>query len=217
VYDSVAARSILHPQADLTGAGDIYQMLSTNGDTIWRRRFRQSPAGFRPRGVLQTDQIDFSPLAKCSGTAQELIAIKHRLRGRFRDATFPRRTETFVHEFTRCAFEALIRPVGSHHGSSGLADAQPEAHRGGRSRWAHRRRSFGTVQEFLTQATHGLNPTKWWRWARLCKPIFWIGVKNMLLLDVTPLRSALRHGGAVAKIIPRNSTTRRAGTHHRRG
>ena len=66
-----------------------------------------------------------------------------------------------------------------------------------------------TVQEFFDRRPHTeLNPDEVVALgAAVQANILDQGVKNMLLLDVTPLSLGIEtYGGAVAKVIPRNST-----------
>jgi molecular chaperone DnaK (HSP70) len=122
----------------------------------------------------------------------------------------------FTHEFTRGAFEALIRPVVDRTMGpvkQALADAQLKPTDmdevvlvGGATRTPLIRR---TVQEFFGRKPHiELNPDEVVALgAAVQANILDQGVKTMLLLDVTPLSLGIEtYGGAVAKIIPRNST-----------
>jgi molecular chaperone DnaK (HSP70) len=122
----------------------------------------------------------------------------------------------FVHEFTRGALDALIRPVVDRTMGpvkQALADAQLKPADmdevvlvGGTTRTPLIRR---TVQEFFDRQPHiELNPDEVVALgAAVQANILDQGVKNMLLLDVTPLSLGIEtYGGAVAKIIPRNST-----------
>jgi molecular chaperone DnaK (HSP70) len=122
----------------------------------------------------------------------------------------------FVREFTRGELEALIRQVvGRTMGpvKQALADAQLKPADieevvlvGGTTRTPLIRR---TVQEFFGRKPHTeLNPDEVVALgAAVQANILDRGVKNMLLLDVTPLSLGIEtYGGAVAKIIPRNST-----------
>src|SRR5271165_47288 len=98
-----------------TGEGDIYQVLSTNGDThLGGDDIDNLLQAFVHEQILQTDKIDFSPHGELAQELRkELIALKHKL-SEVESATlrFPLPNgKVFVHEFTRGALDALIRPV----------------------------------------------------------------------------------------------------------
>src|SRR5271165_5186782 len=98
-----------------TGEGDIYQVLSTNGDThLGGDDIDNLLQAFVHEQILQNDQIDFSPHGELAQELRKaLIDIKHQL-SETTTATlrFPLPNgKIFVHEFTRGALEALIRPV----------------------------------------------------------------------------------------------------------
>src|SRR3989454_974556 len=203
-----------------TSEGDIYQVLSTNGDThlggddidnLLQALFHEK--------ILQQHQVDFSPRAEL---AQELrtalIRVKHELSEKDAAALrFPLPNGAmFVHEFTRGALEALICPIVDRTMGpvkQALADAQLKPGDldevvlvGGATRTPLVRR---TVQEYFNRPPHTeLNPDEVVALgAAVQADILERGVKNMLLLDVTPLSLGIEtYGGAVAKIIPRNST-----------
>lgn len=203
-----------------TSDGDIYQVLSTNGDThLGGDDIDNLLQAFVHELILQTDQIDFSPHGELAQELRgELIAIKHRL-SEVESATlrFPLPNgKVFVHEFTRGALEALIRPVVDRTMipvRQALADAQLKPTEvdeivlvGGTTRTPLIRR---TVQEFFDRKPHTeLNPDEVVALgAAVQANILDRGVQNMLLLDVTPLSLGIEtYGGAVAKLIPRNST-----------
>jgi molecular chaperone DnaK len=203
-----------------TGDGDIYQVLSTNGDThLGGDDIDNLLQSFVHEQILQEDQIDFSPHAEFAQELRKaLIAMKHQL-STSESATLrfplPNRA-VFVHEFTRGAFEALIRPIVDRTMGpvkQALADAQLKPAEvdeavlvGGATRTPLIRR---TVQEFFDRIPHTeLNPDEVVALgAAVQASILERGVSNMLLLDVTPLSLGIEtYGGAVAKIIPRNST-----------
>src|ERR1700680_2575218 len=98
-----------------TSEGDIYQVLSTNGDThLGGDDIDNLLQAFVHEKILQHDQIDFSPHGE---VAQELrralIDVKHRLSETDKvTLRFPLPNgKVFEYEFTRGALEALIRPV----------------------------------------------------------------------------------------------------------
>ena len=203
-----------------TGEGDIYQVLSTNGDThLGGDDIDNLLQAFVHEQILQHDEIDFSPHGELAQELRKaLIEIKHQL-SETTTATlrFPLPNgKVFVREFTRGALEALIRPVVDRTMApvkQALADAQLKPSEldevvlvGGTTRTPLIRR---TVQEFFDRKPHTeLNPDEVVALgAAVQANILDKGVKNMLLLDVTPLSLGIEtYGGAVAKVIPRNST-----------
>jgi molecular chaperone DnaK len=203
-----------------TGEGDIFQVLSTNGDThLGGDDIDHLLQAFVHEQILQHDQIDFSPHGELAQELRkELIAVKHRLSETDKvSLRFPLPNgKVFEHEFTRGALEALIRPVVDRTMApvrQALADAQLSPKQieevvlvGGTTRTPLIRR---TVQEFFDRKPHTeLNPDEVVALgAAVQANILDRGVQNMLLLDVTPLSLGIEtYGGAVAKIIPRNST-----------
>ena len=203
-----------------TGEGDIFQVLSTNGDThLGGDDIDHLLQAFVHEQILQHDQIDFSPHGELAQELRkELIALKHRLSEAEKvTLRFPLPNgNVFEHEFTRGAFEALIRPVVDRTMApvrQVLADAQLSPQQieevvlvGGATRTPLIRR---TVQEYFDRKPHTeLNPDEVVALgAAVQANILDRGVQNMLLLDVTPLSLGIEtYGGAVAKIIPRNST-----------
>jgi molecular chaperone DnaK len=203
-----------------TSDGDIYQVLATNGDThLGGDDIDNLLQAFVHEQILQHDQIDFSPHGEIAQELRkELIALKHELSDK-EQATlrFPLPNEKiFEFTFTRGMLEALIRPVVDRTIAPvkrALADAQLKPSEmeavvlvGGTTRTPLIRR---TVQEFFGRAPHTeLNPDEVVALgAAVQANILDRGVSNMLLLDVTPLSLGIEtYGGAVGKIIPRNST-----------
>jgi Fe-S protein assembly chaperone HscA len=203
-----------------TSEGDIYQVLSTNGDThLGGDDIDNLLQAFVHELILQHDELDFSPHGELAQELRKaLIDVKHQLSNN-ETATlhFPLPNgSVFAHEFTRGALEALIRPVVDRTigpVKQALADAQLKPAGieevvlvGGTTRTPLIRR---TVQEFFGRKPHTeLNPDEVVALgAAVQANILDRGVKNMLLLDVTPLSLGIEtYGGAVAKIIPRNST-----------
>jgi molecular chaperone DnaK len=203
-----------------TSEGDIFQVLSTNGDThLGGDDIDNLLQAFVHEEILQDDKIDFSPHGELAQELRkELIALKHRLSETDKATLrFPLPNgKIFEHEFTRRALEALIRPVVDRTMApvrQALADAQLSPKQieevvlvGGTTRTPLIRR---TVQEFFDRKPHTeLNPDEVVALgAAVQANILDRGVQNMLLLDVTPLSLGIEtYGGAVAKIIPRNST-----------
>jgi Fe-S protein assembly chaperone HscA len=203
-----------------TAEGDIYQVLSTNGDThLGGDDIDNLLQSFVHEKILLEDEIDFSPHGELAQELRKaLIVIKHQL-SEAESATlrFPLPNgSVFVHEFTRGALDALIHPVVDRTMGpvkQALADAQLKPAEieevvlvGGTTRTPRIRR---TVQEFFDRKPHTeLNPDEVVALgAAVQANILDRGVTNMLLLDVTPLSLGIEtYGGAVAKIIPRNST-----------
>jgi len=203
-----------------TSEGDIYQVLSTNGDThLGGDDIDNLLQAFVHEQILQHDQIDFSPHGELAQELRKaLINVKHQL-SEAETATlrFPLPNgSVFTHTFTRGELEALIRPIVDRTMGpvkQALADAQLKPTDmdevvlvGGATRTPLIRR---TVQEFFDRKPHtDLNPDEVVALgAAVQANILDRGVKTMLLLDVTPLSLGIEtYGGAVAKIIPRNST-----------
>src|SRR5882724_2843797 len=202
-----------------TSDGDIYQVLSTNGDThLGGDDIDNLLQAFVHEQILQHDQIDFSPHGEIAQELRkELIALKHELSQK-ESATlrFPLPNgKVFELELTRGMLDALIRPVVDRTITPvkrALADAQLKPEQmdevvlvGGTTRTPLIRR---TVQEFFGRTPHTeLNPDEVVALgAAVQANILDRGVSNMLLLDVTPLSLGIEtYGGAVAKIITRNS------------
>src|SRR6266481_5764746 len=204
-----------------TTDGEIFQVLSTNGDThLGGDDIDNLLQAFVHELILQHDEIDFSPHGEIAQELRKaLIEVKHQLSESEAAALrFPLPDgKVFVHEFTRGALDALIRPVVDRTMGpvkQALADAQffkpadmdEVVLVGGATRTPLIRR---TVQEFFDRKPHiELNPDEVVALgAAVQANILDQGVKTMLLLDVTPLSLGIEtYGGAVAKIIPRNST-----------
>jgi len=203
-----------------TSEGDIYQVLSTNGDThLGGDDIDNLLQAFVHEKILQEHRVDFSPHSELAQELrQALIAIKHQL-SENESATlrFPLPNgAVYVQEFERAAFEALIRPIVDRTMGpvrQALADAKLKPSEideivlvGGATRTPLVRR---TVQEYFDRKPHTeLNPDEVVALgAAVQANILDRGVSNMLLLDVTPLSLGIEtYGGAVAKVIPRNST-----------
>src|SRR6267142_1318801 len=206
-----------------TSEGDIYQVLSTNGDTHLGGDDIDNL--FMPH--LQQEIFDFHQfdITRRPDLIQELrkafIEAKHRL-SEEEDAVLslplPADAAHPIHRtgFTRAAFEERIRPIVDRTMGpvrQALADAKLKPSEieevvlvGGTTRTPLIRR---TVQEYFDRKPHTeLNPDEVVALgAAVQANILDRGVSNMLLLDVTPLSLGIEtYGGAVAKVIPRNST-----------
>jgi len=203
-----------------TAEGDIYQVLSTNGDT----HLGGDDIDNRLLAHLQQDILDLRrfDITWQPELMQELrksfIAAKHQL-SESDEAVLrlplPKGAD-YTTTFTRAAFEGWIRPIIDRTMGpvkQALADAQLKPSDieevvlvGGATRTPLVRR---TVEEFFGGKPHiELNPDEVVALgAAVQASILERGVSNMLLLDVTPLSLGIEtYGGAVAKIISRNST-----------
>src|SRR5579864_4712509 len=203
-----------------TSEGDIYQVLSTNGDThLGGDDIDNLLQALVHEKILQQHRVDFSPHSELAQELRkELIGIKHELSEK-ESATLRfslPNGAVFAQQFERGAFEALICPIVDRTMGpvkQALADAKLKPSEieevvlvGGATRTPLIRR---TVQEFFDRKPHTeLNPDEVVALgAAVQANILDCGVSNMLLLDVTPLSLGIEtYGGAVAKVIPRNST-----------
>ncbi|HSY30988.1 MAG TPA: Fe-S protein assembly chaperone HscA [Verrucomicrobiae bacterium] len=203
-----------------TTEGDIYQVLSTNGDThLGGDDIDNLLQAFVHKRIRETEDLDFSPHGELAQDLRKsLIAAKHELSEK--ESVTLRLAlpngKTFVHNFSRGDFESLIKNVVNRT-MGPVKQALTDAHLapaaieevvlvGGTTRTPLIRR---TVQEFFGRKPHTeLNPDEVVALgAAVQANILERGVSNMLLLDVTPLSLGIEtYGGAVSKIIPRNST-----------
>jgi Fe-S protein assembly chaperone HscA len=203
-----------------TDEGDIYQVLSTNGDTHLGGDDIDNELQRRTRETIrELYQID---LAQQSEALQELrkalIEAKHELSSKesvtLRFALDGGRTLEQV--ITREGFERWIQPIidrTMQPVKMALADAKLTPAEidevvlvGGSTRIPLVRK---TVGDYFGRAPHcELDPDEVVALgAAVQADILESGVKTMLLLDVTPLSLGIETmGGVVAKIIPRNST-----------
>ncbi len=205
-----------------TTEGDIFQVLSTNGDThlggddidnllveFLKNKIVRSMSDyvFTPENLQQLRQAAISLKHKLSEVEQDLppLPVSHPDGRPF--AWMP---------VSRAELERLMKPVVDRTMGPvklALADAKLNPSDidevvlvGGTTRTPLIRR---TVQEFFGRKPHiELNPDEVVALgAAVQANILDQGVKTMLLLDVTPLSLGIEtYGGAVAKIIPRNST-----------
>ena len=194
-----------------TGEGDIYQVLSTNGDThLGGDDIDNFLQAFANAEISRQHKIDVISKPELTQELRKaLIAVKHQLSEK-ESATLRfalANGALFVHEFSRGAFDSLIRPIVDRTmGRLAPAEFDEVVLVGGTTRTPLIRR---TVEEYFKRKPHTeLNPDEVVALgAAVQANILDRGVQDMLLLDVTPLSLGIEtYGGAVAKIIPRNST-----------
>jgi molecular chaperone DnaK len=203
-----------------TSEGDIYQVLSTNGDThlggddIDNALMDVARREIQSRFSLELDRHGEG----VQELRRALIRAKHDLSLSEKAAVKCRisPTQTYSREFTRAEFDNLIRPIVARTMAPvklALADAKLAPKEmdevvlvGGSTRIPLVRK---TVGDYFERPPHcELNPDEVVALgAAVQADILESGVKTMLLLDVTPLSLGIETmGGVVAKIIPRNST-----------
>jgi molecular chaperone DnaK len=203
-----------------TTEGDIYQVLSTNGDThlggddidnalmaLARAEIREKYGVSLGQQSEELQELRKALIrAKQDLSAAESVTVEFALPGGAR----------YAREIGRAEFNDLIRPIVARTMAPvkmALADAKLQPSEmdevvmvGGSTRIPLVRQ---TVGEHFGRAPHcELNPDEVVALgAAVQAGILESGVKNMLLLDVTPLSLGIETmGGVVAKIIPRNST-----------
>ncbi|HTV60156.1 MAG TPA: molecular chaperone DnaK [Verrucomicrobiae bacterium] len=203
-----------------TGEGDIYQVLSTNGDTHLGGDDIDNELQRRVRENIQREYgVDISGDAQAAQELRKaLIAIKHALSEQpAATLRFPvSGGRVFEQTITRAEFESWIEPIVQRtmqpvklalgDAKLGPKDIEEVVLVGGSTRIPLVR---ATVAAYFGRAPHvELDPDEVVALgAAVQADILESGVKNMLLLDVTPLSLGVETmGGVVAKIIPRNST-----------
>ncbi len=203
-----------------TGEGDIYQVLSTNGDThLGGDDIDNLMQSLVREKILRHHRVDVSAQPELVQELRKaLIAAKHQLSdGELATLRFSLPNgAVYVHEFSRAEFEVLIGSIVGRTMApvkQALADAHLTPSEidevvlvGGTTRTPLIR---ATVEEYFGRKPHTeLNPDEVVALgAAVQANVLDRGVKNMLLLDVTPLSLGIEtYGGAVAKVIPRNST-----------
>jgi molecular chaperone DnaK (HSP70) len=203
-----------------TGEGDIYQVLSTNGDThLGGDDIDNLLLSIARKEIWTEFGIDLEQFPEATqGLRKALIAEKHELSGASSAAvklSLPG-GGVYTRTFRRVEFEELIRPIVARTMTPvkmALADAKLSPSEmdevvlvGGSTRIPLVRH---TVGEFFGRPPHcELNPDEVVALgAAVQADILETGVTSMLLLDVTPLSLGIETmGGVVARIIPRNST-----------
>jgi molecular chaperone DnaK len=203
-----------------TTEGDIYQVLSTNGDTHLGGDDIDNALLELARREIQTKfGVELDPRGEAIQTLRKgLIRAKHELSAAEKtEIHYPLGPKgMYEREISRAEFEELIRPIVARTMTPvklAVADAKLTVKRidevvlvGGSTRIPLVRK---TVGEYFERAPHcELDPDKVVALgAAVQADILETGVKTMLLLDVTPLSLGIETmGGVVAKIIPRNST-----------
>ncbi len=203
-----------------TTEGDIYQVLSTNGDThLGGDDIDNVLMELARREIHEQFGVELDPRGdETQALRKSLIRAKHELSTADKTLIqYPIAGKgMYVREIQRAEFEDLIRPIVARTMAPvkmAMADAKLTVKQvdevvlvGGSTRIPLVRR---TVGEYFERAPHcELDPDEVVALgAAVQADILETGVKTMLLLDVTPLSLGIETmGGVVAKLIPRNST-----------
>ena len=201
--------------------GDIYQVLATNGDThLGGDDIDNALVATVSAEISARYSFDFPKKPEAAQQLRKvLIHAKHELSD-YEHTTIgfeiPDGGPAYLRELPRADFEEMIQPIVARTMGPvkmALADAKLEPSEmdevvlvGGSTRIPLVRK---TVGDYFGRAPHcELNPDEVVALgAAVQADILESGVKNMLLLDVTPLSLGIETmGGVVAKLIPRNST-----------
>jgi len=203
-----------------TSEGDIYQVLSTSGDTHLGGDDIDNLLLARAKDdILEHYALDMNEYPEAlQELRKDLIRGKHALsESDAYEIRFPLPSgSVYARELRRDEFELWIAPIVERSMKpvrQALADAKLKPQEmdevvlvGGSTRIPLVRRR---VEEFFGRRPHTeLNPDEVVALgAAVQAHILDRGVENMLLLDVTPLSLGIETmGGVVAKLIPRNST-----------
>jgi Fe-S protein assembly chaperone HscA len=202
-----------------TTDGDIYQVLSTNGDTHLGGDDIDNALQSLARDEIRKLGVDLAAhLDAIQELRKALISAKHELSDASKTTIKFQLPDggVYFREITLAEYDRIIRPIVDRTMApvrQALTDAKltpAEVEEvvlvGGSTRVPLVR---STVEEFFGRRPHSeLNPDEVVALgAAVQADILDGGVNDMLLLDVTPLSLGIETmGGVVAKIIPRNST-----------